>query len=282
VTTNALTDARILVRAPRHAPESVAARRRVTRAIQMVSGFVLPILLVALWQTASVRGWIDRRVYPAPSDVASSMRELWRSGRLWDDTWSSLNLILRGFLLGSAIGFAVGVMTGLSRYARSALEPLLNALYVVPKLALLPVFLTIFGFADAPKIALITVTVFFFVWIETMEALGAVQAGYVEAARAFGVNRLQLFWHVHLPAILPQLFVALRISMGVAVLVTIAAEFVVGGTGLGYLIFSSNQLFLLGRVYAGVITVAIVGVVLSGAVSLLGRRLTPWERRRHH
>ena len=166
----------------------------------------------------------------------------------------------------------------MSAFLRAALEPLLMGLYVVPKLALLPVFLTIFGFDMAPKVALVVVTVFFFVWIDVMESLWRIPAGYLDAARSLDMKRWQQFRHVRLPAIVPTLFVSLRISMGVAVLVTIAGEFIIGGKGLGYFIFSSNQYYQLDRVYAGIVTVALLGVALSWLISVAGRMAAPWNR----
>jgi len=270
----------VLSRAPVGTPESVGARRRRRKTLEIGLAVAIPLALIALWQLASDQQWISKRIYPPPSRVMSAMGDLWSDGRLQHATADSLKVILAGFVIGALAGFAVGVLTGASALAKAALEPLLMALYVVPKLAMLPVFLTIFGFGAAPKVALVVVTVFFFVWIDVMEAMWRIPDGYFEAARSLQMSRWGTFRHVRLPGVLPSLLVSLRISIGVAVLVTIAAEFIVGGKGLGYLIFSSNQYFLLDRVYAGIATVAVLGVILSWLIALAGRRLTPWTRGR--
>jgi len=268
----------MVVRRPRHDASVVAARAKRMKLMRLLLGFVVPVASVALWQTASSTHWIDSRLYPSPTDVIRAWQLLWSQAHLFKDVVYSLRVIVFGFLIGSMIGLLLGLATGLSTFVRSSLEPILGALYVVPKLALLPILLTILGFDEKPKIALVAITVFFYVWISTMEALTRVAGGHVDAARAFGAGRLATFRHVYLPAMLPELFVALRISMGVSVLVTVAAEFIVGSQGVGFKIFNYNQLFLIDRAYAAIVTVAILGVVLMWIVAVIGRRVAPWQR----
>jgi sulfonate transport system permease protein len=271
------TAASAIVReAPRDENGERIHRRRMHRAERILAAGI-PLLLIGLWQLSSSRELIDSTIYPSPVDIGRETWDLLADGRLRTDTWVTLRLILSGYLIGAAVGFLLGTAMGVSRLLRAAFEPLLNGLYVVPKLALLPIFLTIFGFGQAPKIVLISITVFFFVWIETMEAIVAVPIGHREAARSFSSSPFVMFRHVLLPATLPQIFTGLRIAMGVAVLVTIASEFVVGNQGLGYLIFNSRQLFQIKRTYVGIVWVALLGVALSSIVGWVGRRLTPWS-----
>lgn len=269
-------EAVVLRRRPQASPTVIARRRARRRVLQYSLAAGIPFCLALLWQIASMSGALDQHIYPPPSTVFSATVELWSSGRLMTATLDTLQIVLIGFAIGVLAGFVMGVVTGVSVLARASLEPFMMALYVVPKLALLPVFLTIFGFGNVPKVVLVVVTVFFFVWIDVMESMWQIPEGYIESARALQMTRTQLFWHVRLPAILPAFFVSLRISTGVAVLVTIAAEFIVGGEGLGYLIFSSNQYFQLDRVYSGIVIVALLGVAIAWVISLIGRRLTPW------
>lgn len=269
--------AQTITRQPVRDEAQLAGHARRRRLLEIVLGFALPIALLGLWQLAAETSRLDPRTYPPPLDI---VREGWRlatRGDLWSDTYLTLRRVLIGFVIGTGAGLVFGFVMGVSRLIRKTVEPLLNALYVVPKLALLPVFLTIFGFGETPKVMLVAVTVFFFVWIDTMEAVTAIPEGYLDASKVFGSSRVQQFRHVLLPATLPQLFVALRIAIGVAVLVIIAAEFVVSSDGLGYLIFNSRQLFINGAMYVGIAVVAVLGVLLAALVGLIGRRLTPWN-----
>lgn len=266
----------ILVRAAGRAERDPvgAARRRAVLEISLASG--VPLLLLGLWQAASGLGWIDARLYPSPTDIVAAGATMLQSGELWGDIGHTTLRVVAGFAVGTAAGVLFGLAMGSVRLIQVALEPTLDALYVVPKLALLPIFLTIFGLGEGPQIALVAVTVFFFVWISSMSAIIGVEAGYRDAGRCFGANRWQMFRHVLVPAALPQMFVAMRVAAGVAFLVIIAAEFIVGDNGLGYLIFQSRALFINDQMFVGIVVVALEGVLFAELVRLVGRRVTRW------
>jgi sulfonate transport system permease protein len=252
------------------------AHRR--RAIEVTLAVAVPVLLIGLWQLAASEGWIDRVLYPAPSDVITEGRRQFADFNYGHDVWVTVKRILWGFFYGSVLGVGIGLVMGMSRTVRSALEPTLSALYTVPKLALLPVFLIIFGVGEKPVIVILAVTVFFFVWIQTMASVMSVPEGYREAAVSFGVNNRQMFRHVILPAALPQIFVGLRIAAGVAVLTVIGVEFVFapGFAGLGYRINNARQTFVPKQAYVGIVISAVIGVIFIWIVKRIGRALSPW------
>lgn len=260
--------------AERNPRQFLRRRRWVERSLAVAA----PVVLFGLWELAGQLGVIDVRFFPPPTQIAGDAVGLVRDGDLQSHLLISTRRVLLGFALGSFVGVVAGILLGISRLARAAFEPLLSALYTVPKLALLPLLLLIFGVGETPKILLIAITVFFFMWISTMTAIVAVPGGYREAATAFDASGYQMFRHVLLPAALPQVFVGLRLSAGVAVLVLVGAEFVQGNTGIGYLIWHSWTLFLAGRMYVGIIVVATLGVVFMGVVVQIGRWVTPWDR----
>jgi NitT/TauT family transport system permease protein/sulfonate transport system permease protein len=113
-------------------------------------------------------------------------------------------------------------------------------------------------------------------WLSTMGAFLSVPEGYVEAARSFGANRLQMLRHVQWPSALPQVFVGLRLCIGMAVLVVVGIEFVDASNGIGWVIWNSWSLFLAPQMYVGIVAVAIMGVIGTSAVKLLGRFMVPW------
>ena len=259
------------------------ARRR--RTIEVGLGIAVPIALLGLWQAASVNGWIDRIFYPAPTDVVAYMRDRAFSnspgGHMWGDVGYSVKRVLYGYLWGAVAGVAAGVVMGMNRWIRSALQPMLNALYTVPKIALIGVFLVIFGFRDKPVIAIVAVTVFFVVWIASMEAVRTVSENFLEASRSFGSSRWQSFRHVVLPAALPQMFVGLNIAAGIAVLSLIGVEFAYPphNQGIGFRINNARTIGQYKEAYVGLLIAALLGVVFSAVVRLVGRLLTPWVTR---
>ncbi len=267
----------VVLRQPGRLEENPRAHRRRQRALEISLAIGVPIALLVLWEVASTRGWIDRRLYPSPTDIIDETRAQFDQQDRWHDVWVSTRRVLLGYFWGAAIGLVFGYIMGISRLLRAALEPTLNALYTVPKLAMLPLFLLIFGFKERPVIAVIAVTVFFFVWIQSMAAVVAVPEGFREAAASFGTNRWQLFRHVLLPASLPQVFVGLRVAAGVAVLTLIGVEFVFapGEAGIGYVINQGRLVLLPRQTYMGIIIAALMGVIFIAIVKLVGRLLTP-------
>lgn len=268
-----------VVRRPRRDESTAESARRNRRVVEICLAIGTPIALLGIWELASRAGWIDPRLYPAPSTIFREGRELVSDGELVDDTLVTLRRTLQGYVIGVIAGIALGSVMGNLRLVRVALETTLNGLYVIPKLAIFPVLLTIFGIGDAPKIALGIYTVFFYMWISSMEAFTQVPDGYREAARSLGLSRTRTFCDVLLPAALPQIFVGMRIAMNVAILVNIAAEMVASSNGLGHLINEGRQLFRNSQMFVGIVTVAVIGIALAAAVTWLGRRMTPWAPR---
>jgi ABC-type nitrate/sulfonate/bicarbonate transport system permease component len=274
-----------IMRRPKAADRDPAKDNRRTRTIELTLGTLFPIALLVLWQVASVHGWINRIDYPAPTDIVSEMRRTFKDnikGNWWDDIGVSMSRLLWGYFWGSLFGIVFGVLMGMSRYVRATLEPTLNALYTVPKLALIGVFLLVFSLGNGPIIAVIAITVFFFVWIQTQEAVVAIGESYREAALSFGSNRWQMFRHVVLPASLPQIFVGLRIGGGVAVLTLIGAEFVYtpDSHGIGYRINLARTVYDPVQAYVGFVVAAVLGVLFTLVIGLVGRLVSPWVHQR--
>lgn len=250
----------------------VARRRRVERVL----AWTVPTVLLGTWQVAAMLELIDVRFFPAPTTIVASSIDLIESGRLQREIWLSTKRILMGFVLGVLSGVTAGLLLGVFRTLRAALEPTLMALYTVPKLALLPLLLLIFGLGDTPKVIVVTITVFFFMWINVMESIISTPKGYVEAMQSFDANRWALFRYVYLPHSLPNIFVSMRLCAGIAILVMVGIEFVQGGDGIGFLIWNSWSLFIAKQMYVGIVTVALMGLGFSIIVKAIGRRVVPW------
>lgn len=269
----------LLVRRPGPQELHPVRTHRRRRTLELALAVTVPVVLILLWQLAADGSWIDDRVYPAPSTILSDGWDRAARGVLWPDVWATLKRVLGGYAIGTVSGYVLGLLMGSLALVRAALEPLLDALYVVPKLALLPVFLNMFGLGEGPQIALVAATVFFFVWISTMAAVLAVPAGHRDAGQVFGASPWQMFRHVLLPASLPAVLVGARIAAGVAVLVIVASEQIAADNGLGHLIFDSRALFQNDVMFVGIVCVAVLGVLFSELVRIAGRLLTPWAPR---
>ena len=257
-------------------PEQHARRQR---AEELALAFATPVIFLVLWEVAAQAGVMDRRFFPAPTEIFKAAMDMVEKGILWKDLVASTYRIVGGFALGTVAGVLAALWLGLSRLARAALDPFLSALYTVPKLALLPLLLLIFGLGEFPKILLVALTVFFLVWITCMEAIMTIPESYREAARSFGASGWAMFRHVTWPAMLSQLFVAMRLAIGTAVLVIVGIEFVQASEGVGYRIWHSWSLFQANRMYVGLCVVALMGFGFGVLVRWIGYWALPWLRR---
>jgi sulfonate transport system permease protein len=246
----------------------------VTRALSIA----IPMALIVLWQLAAEWGWIDVRFFPEPTKIVSDWRELLNDGQYWNHLWASVQRILYGYLWGAGLGLLLGLLIGRIRIVRASLEPTIVALYTVPKLAILPLLLLIFGIGEAPKIVLIAITVFFIVLINTTGALESIAPGHLEAGRSFGLSRVAMVRHVILPSALPQIFIGLRLAAGIAVLALVGAEFVAAKSGLGFLIWNSWNIGIPSYMYIGIISIAVLGVAANSLLRFLQNVAVPWDR----
>lgn len=252
-----------------------ARRRRVT---DNVLRWGVPILLIGAWQLFAMSGVLDDKFFPAPSAVVSAGWDAIVAGDLQSNLWITVKRILIGFTAGALIGLLVGLLFGVVRPIRIAFEPIISALYTVPKLAILPLLLLIFGLDDTSKIILIALGSFFIVAISTTAAILAIPNAMWEPMQSFGASRMQSFRHLVFPAVVPEIFVALRIATGYAVLILIGIEMVQGNSGIGFMIWNSWQIFATDRMYVGIVVASALGVVLQLGIKAIGNRVARWKQ----
>lgn len=250
--------------------------RRIQRQNRILAA-ATPIFLVLLWETVARFALIDTRFFPAPSSIAKTGWELIQNGMLLESLAVTLRTLMIGLIIGNVLGTVIGILMGLIRILRAALDPLLSGLYTIPKLAILPLLLLMFGLGEQPRIIVVAIGSFFIAWITAIEATLGIPHGYLETAESLNLTRWQRLRMVILPAVLPEYFVGLRITVGNAVLLIVGVEFVMGGAGIGSMIWNSWQIFATERMYAGIICVALLGYVLTKIVKLLATWALPWS-----
>ena len=258
------------------AREYARSRRLATRDVLL--SILTPIALLALWELAARVGWIDARLFSPPTKIVSQGAQMIATGKLWADLVPTVLRLLAGFISGAVAGILIGLLMGVSRVIRAALGPMFTALYALPKIAILPLLLLIFGLTETPKILSVAISVFFILQINTVAGVVQIDERILEAARAYRATGWRLFRFVLLPGATPSIFTGLQVAAGSGVIVITAVEFVASNQGLGFLIWNSWQLFQPAQMYVGLIVVSIIGALLTAAVVLLERALVPWRR----
>lgn len=237
-------------------------------------GYALALILILLcWHLLALA--IDSPALPTP--VATVPMLATYAEQLVPDFFVSLYRVVVAMLIGTVLAMPLGLAIGRSPRLDSVLGPVLYILYPIPKIVFLPILLVLLGIADAPKIILIALTIFFQVLITVRDAAKEVPEASVLSVRSLGAKRLSVFWHVVIPASLPELFTALRISSGTAVAILFFAEAIAGSTGLGFFIVDSWALLNYPRMFAGIIAMALLGVILYELFDILERRLARWR-----
>lgn len=250
--------------------------RRLSRQ-NLVLAVATPVVLLIIWQFAATFNLIDARFFPPPVAIAQTGIQLIQDGSLFGALLVTLRTLLIGLVAGNVIGTVMGIAMGLVRPLRAALDPLFSGLYTIPKLAILPLLLLMLGLGEPPRIIVVAIGSFFIAWITMIEATTGIAHGYLETAESLNLTRWQRLKLVVFPAVLPEYFVGLRIAVGNAVLLIVGVEFVTGGEGIGSLIWNSWQIFATERMYAGIVTVALLGYVLTKLVLLGARFAVPWS-----
>jgi NitT/TauT family transport system permease protein len=228
--------------------------------------------------------WTESKLFPTPWEVAAGIGELLRKGLLFKYVVASLFRVTWGFGLAVLLGVPFGLALGWFRRARQAFNPLIQVLRPISPIAWIPIAIIWFGVTDAAPVFLIFLASVFPITVSAMAAVRGVQPVYLRAARNFGLSRWQMFRRVILPATLPQIITGLRIALGIAWLVVVAAEMIAANSGLGYLIIDSRNA---GKRYdlviAGMVLIGLIGWLLD----LLMRQLEhfpsiSWGYGSHH
>jgi NitT/TauT family transport system permease protein len=239
-----------------------------------------PVAILVLWQLLSSAAIINPLFFPPPSAIVGSLGDPRVQERLPGDIVASLSRILVGFAIGSGLGLVAGLALGMLRLPRLLLTPVFAALYPVPKIAILPLLMLVFGLGDPSKWAAIAIGAFFLVFYNTLTGVLQIPVIYLDVARNARASRLQIFRTVALPAALPYVFNGLRLATGTSFVVLAAAEFVGSRTGLGTFIWISWNTFAVNRMYLGIIILSLLGYLSITFVGWLESRLVPWTPRR--
>jgi len=247
---------------------------RTDRVLAMLS----PLLVLFAWEALVRTGRLSALFFPPPTLVFRTIAAMTLTGELPAEVWVSLRRVLLGFVLGAVPGVGLGLAMGWSRRLRAFVEPMVAATYPIPKIALLPMIMLIFGIGEASKIVIVAVGAFYPTALNAIAGVLAIRPTYFEVARNFGASRWKTFTRVVLPGSLPILFVGLRLAFGIALLLVVAAEFVAAREGVGAMIWLSWQTLRTEKLYAGIVAWAALGLASTAILQALERRIVRWGR----
>jgi len=244
---------------------------------QRLLPWLVPVLLVSVWQISSVQGWISVRVLPAPLSVVDAAWALAESGELWKHVQISAGRALLGLAVGGGLGLGLGLLTGSIRWAETLLDSTIQMVRNIPALALIPLVILWFGIDETAKLFLISVAVFFPIYINTFHGIRHVDLGLIEMGRTYGLSQWGLYRQIILPGALSSILVGLRFSLGLMWVILIVAETISAQAGIGYLTMNAREFLQTDVVLVGILLYAILGKLADVFAKGLERYWLRWH-----
>ena len=234
-------------------------------------------LLLVLWEIAAVKAIFPPMSFPRISAILATWWQLVVSGELPSELLSSLWRMFAGYFIGVALGVALGLLMGYVRFFYNLLEPITEVLRPIPSPAYLPIVILFLGIDDEMKIFMIAFATLFPVLLNTYSGVRSVDPIQLQTARTFGVSGRRLLTRIVLPAASPYIFTGMRVSLAVALIVMVISEMIAASSGIGYFILSAQRGFKIREMFAGVLTLAMLGYILNRLFLLIENRVLAWH-----
>ncbi|MDM0035281.1 ABC transporter permease [Variovorax sp. J22P271] len=264
------------------APRPASALRRFARQLRSAGRLAERglgiVLFLALWEALPRLGIVSEAYLSPPSAVLSSIVQLLDNGQLWKHVAASLQRSLWGLVLASSAGVVLGLLVGGFRRLAAIVDPLLQLFRQTSAFALFPVFILFLGIGELSKVAIIFWASFWPVLLSTVSGVKQVDRLLVNSALSMGASRRFVFFKVVLPASLPSILTGVRLAGAYSITALVAAEMIGAHSGLGFLTLNSQETFQIPTMYAGILLLAVLGLVLNYLLASLERRLLRWRR----
>ena len=243
-------------------------------------GMVGPLVflgVIGIWEAGCRAGLIPALVLPAPSEALAALAHLVETGLLWKHVSASLQRLVLGWTFGTLLGLAVGVSIGLFSLARAGLAPVVAAIFPIPKIALLPLFVIWFGIGEGSKVATILFGTFFPTVIATYGGVDNVDRSLIRMGQSFGLSWLSIVRKIILPGALPAILPGFRISAAIAIVLLVAAEMIGAEFGIGAYILLAGSLMATDELIAGVAILSVLGLSVNWLIARAERFLLRWR-----
>ncbi|WP_051461067.1 ABC transporter permease [Ruminiclostridium josui] len=254
------------------------------RLKNLISASFLTIVLFVVWHIAIVTGAIDNGILPAPLDVLKRILINIQQPDFWQKTlFLTVKRGLKGFTISATVGIFIGVsLATYLKFAKEYIMPLLHLFEKLNPLALFPLFMLFFGIGDESKAAIVFWVVVWQIAFHTLAGIENVDKEIIKGAKAMGTNRVVLLLKVILPASLPELYIGFKLGVQMSFLFVVSVEMISSSNlfpGLGGFIMESKKAYNLPNIYSGIIITAIIGIVLTKILDLIGEKLFDWKQK---
>jgi len=248
-----------------------------TRLRERIAGFALLVALLVLWELSVRLKWVVTPTWPAISTVLETFWQACIDGTYLEVLGPSLKRLAFGYVLATLCAVAIGIAMGIWRRMFLLFEPLVELLRPIPSPAYLPMAILFLGIDDTMKVFMVAFASFFPILLNTVTGVRSVDPVLIDTGRTFGLRRAQIIVRIIVPAAAGFILTGMRISLAIALIVTVIAEMVAGNSGIGFYILSAQRSFLVPEMYAGVIALALTGFALNKGFVALEKLALGWH-----
>lgn len=260
------------------APWHDGAAIRLNMRPSKLNGFIFLFGLLALWEIVTQAGWVSPMVVPPLSRILRTFSDLVWSGQIPLQILVSVKRAAAGYFLAAAVFIPLGVAMGLWQRIYNLFEVIVEMLRPIPPPVMIPVAMLFFGLEDEMKIFVIFFSCAWPILLNTLDGVRNIDRVLLHTAETFGLSRWRTIWQVILPACSPQVITGLRVSLPITLILVVISEMVGSTDGIGYFILDSQRRFRVTQMYAGMLSLALLGYVFNQLFNLLHRFLIPWHR----
>lgn len=251
--------------------------RGASRLLQKILPWIVPILLILIWQISASSGLLQSHILPAPSAVFSSFWQLLENGELWKHLQISAGRAILGLVIGGGLGLILGLINGSSKVAATLFDTSLQMVRNIPALAMIPLVILWFGIDEFAKLFLVALGVFFPLYINTYHGIRAVDPQLIEMGKSYGLKPWQLYRDIIFPGALPSILVGFRFSLGLVWVLLIVAETISAQSGIGFMTMNAREFLQTDVVLVGILMYALLGKLADSFAVILEKYLLRWH-----
>lgn len=239
--------------------------------------WVIPILILLLWQVLGLSGWLSERILPTPWEVLTALYGVIKDGTIFEYVAVSTKRAFLGFLIGGSIAFVIGLLNGVFPIAERYIDSTVQMVRTIPHLAMIPLVIMWFGIGETSKLFLVSLGVAFPIYLNTFHGIRSVDPGLVEMGKVYGLKGFALFAKVILPGALANILLGIRFSLGIMWLSLIVAETIAADSGIGYMATHAREFMQMDVVVLCVILYALLGKLSDLIAKYFENRWLKWH-----
>ena len=241
------------------------------------SAMFIPVIIIVLWWYGAKNGTLNTNLIAGPDELKKCFTDMWQDGSLQRYLLASTGRVLKGFAIGSSLGFIVGTLDGLLPPVRKLLAAVIGILRPIPSISLIPFLILWMGIGESSKLTIIAIGAFWAVLLNTIQGFQETDPKLLELAKAFGKSKIEILFRIILPSAIPSVFTGLRLGISHAWTAVVTAEMIAASSGVGYMIQIARELVRPDMLLLGIICIACIGLIIDLAMTLILKKIVYWR-----